>query len=397
MTVPLWIIELVVVAAAAGIGVAGTLIYKRYEPSAKERPATAGGKPEDANGESFWFGLAYSAAAALTAVLIPLLLWFGLQAVKHWLPSTDVYTDSLTGASIIVTLVVIAGVIGLLAVLMMTALAFSSVKLADSTQALGLPEGSVRAVIALSLIVIFIIIVVFLFGNLRRQVNQIPHLTFQQANAIPGELVLAKHREDPEYEASKEEAESLKKQATDLAKKGAPEDAVKAAEAKAKKTADDAEAARKTADAAEPATKLYTVDRSVEPTRGSEDFAKQVITTISTLVVSIAAFYFGSTTAISAAKSGAASGAPVITKQPVDLNVKVGDAAKFSVAATGSNLSYQWQKTTPTETKDIPGAMNNSYEIAAVTLEDNGSMFSCKITNPAGTVTSRAAKLTVRP
>ncbi|HXM74827.1 MAG TPA: hypothetical protein VN904_06110, partial [Chthoniobacterales bacterium] len=146
---------------------------------------------------------------------------------------------------------------------------------------------------------------------------------------------------------------------------------------------------------AEAAKNLYTVDRYVEASQSSADLAKQIITTISTLVVSISAFYFGSATAISAAKSGAASGAPVITKQPADLNLKVGDAAKFSVGAIGSNLSYQWQKTTDTETKDVPGATNNTYEIAKVELADNGSKFSCKVTNPAGTVTSTVAKLTV--
>ncbi|HEY6206814.1 MAG TPA: hypothetical protein VIW21_11670, partial [Chthoniobacterales bacterium] len=93
--------------------------------------------------------------------------------------------------------------------------------------------------------------------------------------------------------------------------------------------------------------------------------------------------------------SGAASGAPVITKQPNDLKLKVDDAAKFSVSATGANLSYQWQKTTGAETHDISGATNSSYEITKVVLADDGSMFSCKVTNPAGTVTSRAAKLTV--
>jgi len=165
MMVSWWVIGPVLFLVAVGIGFAVAWgIYKRFASKAAD-----GESQGEQDEKSFWFGLGYSLAAASTAVLIPLLLWFGLQAGKHWLPSADTYTDSLTGPSIIVTLVVIAGVIGLLAVLMMTALAFSSVKLADSTQALGLPEGSVRAVIALSLIVIFIIIVVFLFGNLTTQ------------------------------------------------------------------------------------------------------------------------------------------------------------------------------------------------------------------------------------
>jgi hypothetical protein len=101
------------------------------------------------------------------------------------------------------------------------------------------------------------------------------------------------------------------------------------------------------------------------------------------------------TTAIPAAKNGEASGAPVITEQPADLNLKVGEAAKFSVGASGATLSYQWQKTTDAGTNDIPGETNNIYEIAVVTLADNESKFSCKITNPTGTTLSTAAKLSV--
>jgi hypothetical protein len=264
---------------------------------------------------------------------------------------------------------------------MMTALAFSAVKLADPTQALGLPEGSVRAVIALSLIVIFVIVVVFLSGNMQRQLNQVEHLTLAQTNAIPGEQVANKRsEEDP---VKNEKAADLKKKADAIKPQDSPE-AIKARED-----------ANKAVSEADTAKGLYTVDRYVDPTHGSEDFAKQIITTISTLVVSIAAFYFGSTTAISAAKSGMAPGAPVITKQPANLNLKEGSAAKFSVEATGSNLSYQWQKMTDAGTNDIPGAINNTYEMAAVTIDDNGSKFSCKITNPAGTTLSNAATLTV--
>jgi ABC-type multidrug transport system fused ATPase/permease subunit len=283
-----------------------------------------------------------------------------------------------------VTLVVIAGVIGLLAVLMMTALAFSAVRLSDRSQALGLPEGSVRAVIALSLIVIFVITVVFLFGNLGTQLNQIQHLTLAQTNAIPGNLVANKRSEE---EPKKKEAADLQKKADDLKAKGSS-DAAKAQE--------EATAAANEADAAKG---LYTVDRYVEPSRGSDDLAKQVITTISTLVVSISAFYFGSSTAISAAKKAETppppSSAPAITKQPTDVSVSAGEAAEFSVVATGPNLSYQWQEVTESGGTPIPGATNNTYRLPAVKASDTGRKFSCKITNPGGTVTSTVAQLTV--
>lgn len=316
--------------------------------------------------ESFWFGLGYSGIAAVAAIGIPLGLWWGLK----WFGGA---VETMTDAPVMLTLVVISGVIGLLAVLMMAALAFSAVKLADKTQALGLPEGSVRAVIALSLIVIFVITVVFLFEKLATQVSQIEHLTFEQANAIPGALLVSKRAEDPKVAA-------LQKTADELAKKG-PSDA-------ATKAQNDVAAAAKDA--------LYTVERNVEPTPGSQDFAKQVITTISTLVVSISAFYFGSSTAISAQKSAAtAATAPVITKQPRDLSVHAQQPAEFSVEATGANLSYQWQELKDSGATDLQGATNNTYRIAKVTADDSGRKFACKVSNPAGTVTSSAAKLTV--
>jgi hypothetical protein len=375
-----WVIIPIVIIVAAAIGFA--VAWRVYNRFASRTKAADGKSQEEQDENSFWFGLGYSAAAAAAAILIPLLLWAGLLGIKHFLPATDSHADSLTNASIVVTLVVIASVIGLLAVLMMTALAFSSVKLSDSTQALGLPEGSVRAVIALSLIVIFVIVVVFLFGHLQPQIYPMPHLTEDQIKAIPGNLIAGDKRS--EEDLKRKAAAALRAKAADLTKAQKLEDAQKAEEAAAARDNE-----------AEAAKGLYTIDRIVEPTRGSEDFAKQIITTISTLVVSIAAFYFGSTTAISAAKSGAASGAPVITKQPKDLKLKVDDAAKFSVSATGANLSYQWQKTAGAETSDIPGATNTSYEIAKVALADNGSKFSCKVTNPAGTTLSSAASLTV--
>ena len=49
----------------------------------------------------------------------------------------------------------IAGVVLLLATLALIAVAFAGYELHDKTQALALPEGSIRAVIALSLIMIF--------------------------------------------------------------------------------------------------------------------------------------------------------------------------------------------------------------------------------------------------
>ena len=60
----------------------------------------------------------------------------------------------------------IAGVVALLGSLALVSISFSLVNMGDKTQALGLPQGSVRAVIALSLVVLFAILTVYLFSSL---------------------------------------------------------------------------------------------------------------------------------------------------------------------------------------------------------------------------------------
>ena len=63
---------------------------------------------ESSTGEkSFWFGLSYSGIAALTAILIPLGLWFGLRAGLKWFGGSE---ETMTNAPVMLTLVVIAGV-----------------------------------------------------------------------------------------------------------------------------------------------------------------------------------------------------------------------------------------------------------------------------------------------
>jgi arylsulfatase A-like enzyme/outer membrane biosynthesis protein TonB len=84
---------------------------------------------------------------------------------------------------------------------------------------------------------------------------------------------------------------------------------------------------------------------------------------------------------------------PVITIQPKNKSVMVGKRAKFSVTATGTDpLGYQWKK----NRLDIPGATQSSYTTPQTTATDNGSSFSVVVSNFAGSVTSRNAKLTVK-
>src|SRR5438105_5181613 len=88
----------------------------------------------------------------------------------------------------------------------------------------------------------------------------------------------------------------------------------------------------------------------------------------------------------------AAAVAPTITTQPVNQTVTAGQTATFAVVASGTaTLNYQWQK----NSVNIAGATGASYTTPATTTSDSGSTFRVVVTNTAGTVTSRAATLTV--
>lgn len=83
---------------------------------------------------------------------------------------------------------------------------------------------------------------------------------------------------------------------------------------------------------------------------------------------------------------------PAIQIQPQDQTVAVGNAATFTVIATGSApLSYFWLHNGAW----IPGTNGSSYTTNNVQLSDSGAQFSCMVSNSFGVVTSQVATLTV--
>jgi len=83
--------------------------------------------------------------------------------------------------------------------------------------------------------------------------------------------------------------------------------------------------------------------------------------------------------------------APSISSQPGNLTVNAGQAATFSVSASGTApFTYQWYKGTVA----LTGANSASYQIASASSSDAGT-YSVKITNSAGSITSASATLTV--
>jgi hypothetical protein len=86
--------------------------------------------------------------------------------------------------------------------------------------------------------------------------------------------------------------------------------------------------------------------------------------------------------------------APSIAAQPASQTVIVGQAATFSVTASGTApLNYQWSKNGTA----ISGATSSSYTTPTTTSSDNGTQFTVVVSNSAGSVTSAAATLKVTP
>ncbi len=83
---------------------------------------------------------------------------------------------------------------------------------------------------------------------------------------------------------------------------------------------------------------------------------------------------------------------PVIDVDPSDMTVCEGDAATFSITASGSGpLSYQWSK----DGTAIPGATSSSLTVMSSSPSDAG-VYSATVTNDCGSATSAGALLTVR-
>ena len=92
-----------------------------------------------------------------------------------------------------------------------------------------------------------------------------------------------------------------------------------------------------------------------------------------------------------------AASPPTITTQPANQTVSAGATAAFSLVASGSGLTYQWQKAPSGSSTftNISGATAASYTTPATVSTDSGSQFKCIVTNSGGSVTSTAATLTV--
>jgi hypothetical protein len=221
-------------------------------------------------------------------------------------------------------LLAIGGVVVLILLLTAVAMVFKILGLTNDTQAMGLPEGSIRAVIALSLIVLFAILSVFLYTGVStgsRVVN----------NMVPETLRVQFIREH----AGQDVQSVLLKDKDGITP-------------------------LKTADGKE---NLYDVSyRSTNTT--ADDFAKQMLVLLGTLMTAVTSFYLGAGTATSAAKAGetaakesaGSANAPTVTSiDPTSYATASGTTMKLQL--TGANLDIVSRVKIAKADVELPGTI----------------------------------------
>lgn len=123
-------------------------------------------------------------AAATIVLTVSILVMLGFISLVTWLVTQYKGTFHLP-------MLVVAGVIALLGAIGFLVVVFAFFNLQNSNQALGLPDGSVRAVVALMLLIIFSILAVYYFEELAKGVATQRADFAKQVVALMGTLLTA--------------------------------------------------------------------------------------------------------------------------------------------------------------------------------------------------------------
>ncbi len=89
---------------------------------------------------------------------------------------------------------------------------------------------------------------------------------------------------------------------------------------------------------------------------------------------------------------------PTVTTEPSDVTVLAGETASFTSVGTGyPSPGEQWEVSTDggKTWQAIEGANLHELKVLSATISESGNQYRARFTNSSGTVTSRAAKLTV--
>jgi hypothetical protein len=259
------------------------------------------------------------------AALFAILLLLAILLLAAWLLTQ---LGSATWVSLPV--LAILGMLLLLIILAAVSVTFGHFGLSDKSQALALPQGSIRAVIALSLVVIFAILTVFLYGTLASGTQ------LQRNTVVP----------------SFDRAEFLRTNPS-------VKDVVLISQ--------------------DPTTKASTIALIVPVDPAGVDFGKQLLTLIGTLMTAATAFYFGAQTAAAAAAQASDGAKPPLTLRSITPASHKGADGPFSMNIGGDNLNNV------TSVKIV----HNGVQIDATDVHSNPNSVVCTV--PVGASTPAGA------
>jgi hypothetical protein len=217
-------------------------------------------------------------------------------------------------------LIVIVGVAVLLISISLVTFTFSVIGLSSARDALGLPDGSVRAIIALMLLVLFSIMAIFLYNNMgERRVLSLDHVSEQALNDMRSRVAIIHQEAEPP-----------------------------------------------------PAQNTYKVTYH-EINNAADDLAKQLVVMLGTLVTAVAAFYFGSAsvTSASAVILGQRLTAPLVTSISPSPIIASGQAQ--SLVLVGSNLGG---------VKKVHLERKGESDIDAASVDGKDGLLTAQITIP---------------
>ncbi len=244
-------------------------------------------------------------------------------------------------------LLAIGGIVVLIFMLTAVAMIFSILDLANKDQAMGLPEGSIRAVIALSLIVLFAILSVFLYQNVSTSgsLNTIANLSDTERtqfmrdhiNARDIQSVLVKDRDGQPVVFKDKDGEVIKNA------DGTPR-------------------------------YFYNVSYRSANIAG-EDFAKQLLVLLGTLMTAITSFYLGAGTVTSAVKASSdaiASAAPPPTLSGIK-------PTSHSIANDGTTLHLDIMGANLNSITHVKIVKAGAQPIIGANVKSNPTQISCDL------------------
>lgn len=210
----------------------------------------------------------FAVIAGLLLLVAAAVMW------KYGFPAMD--KENPNPHYMLLSQIVLVGLALTVVFMAILAIIYSVMGVEDAKQALGLPDGSVRALLAFSLVLIFVCLGAFLFSEVNKNNQPVEVKTL---SPVP-ESQLADLKTN--FVVASQLAKDQSGQVQYEQKLGGQD---------GKTPVNDIQ------------HPLYTVTYYPKGSKDAEDFAKQIFTTLATVFVSVVSFYFGSSVTTSAAKA----------------------------------------------------------------------------------------------